>query len=89
MLRDLAAEGRTGLLSLGITPVLAAQLDDPHCLAGMHHWLGNWQLRAHEAALRPNQALRELGTREHRAATVRSRTSNCAGATAAHRCCAN
>ena len=36
----------------------------------MHHWLGNWQLRAHEAALRPNQALRELGTREHRAATV-------------------
>ena len=70
VLRDLAAEGRTGLVSLGITPVLAAQLDDPHCLAGMHHWLGNWQLRAHEAALRPNQALRELGTREHRAATV-------------------
>ncbi|HEY5854947.1 MAG TPA: glycoside hydrolase family 57 protein [Aldersonia sp.] len=70
VLRDLAAEGRTGLVSLGITPVLAAQLDDPHCLAGMHHWLGNWQLRAHEAALRPNQALRELGAREHRAASA-------------------
>lgn len=67
-LRALAAEGRTNLLSLGMTPVLAAQLDDPHCLAGMHHWLGNWQLRAHEAALTP--ASRELGVREHRAAAT-------------------
>ena len=36
--------GRRGpyrdLLTLGVTPVLAAQLDDPHCLDGMHHWLG-------------------------------------------------
>lgn len=73
----LADEGRTNLLTFGITPVLAAQLDDPHCLAGMHHWLGNWQLRAHEAALidaaagAPGTAssvpaLRELGGREHR-----------------------
>ncbi|CAM2772308.1 glycoside hydrolase family 57 protein [Skermania piniformis] len=67
VLRELAAEGRTDLVSLGITPVLAAQLDDPHCLAGMHHWLGNWQLRAHEAAAMPDAARRELGTREHRA----------------------
>ena len=62
MLSTLADEGRTNLLSLGITPVLAAQLDDPHCLSGMHHWLGNWQLRAHEARDR------ELARREHRAA---------------------
>ncbi len=74
----LADEGHTNLLTFGITPVLAAQLDDPHCLTGMHHWLGNWQLRAHEAALIDSAAgaagtassvaaLRELGTREHRA----------------------
>nr|WP_296767842.1 glycoside hydrolase family 57 protein [Rhodococcus sp. (in: high G+C Gram-positive bacteria)] len=64
MLSRLADEGRTNLLSLGITPVLAAQLDDPHCLSGMHHWLGNWQLRAHEAKDR------DLRAREHRAASA-------------------
>ncbi|AFU04399.1 1,4-alpha-glucan branching protein domain-containing protein [Nocardia brasiliensis] len=67
VLRTLAAEGRSHLLSLGITPVLAAQLDDPHCLAGMHHWLGNWQLRADEAAMAGNRA---LGRHEHRLATA-------------------
>ncbi|MCP2287309.1 1,4-alpha-glucan branching protein domain-containing protein [Nocardia amikacinitolerans] len=66
-LRTLAAEGRSHLLSLGITPVLAAQLDDPHCLAGMHHWLGNWQLRADEAAMAGNVA---LGRHEHRLAAA-------------------
>lgn len=70
VLKRLAAEGRTGLLSLGVTPVLAAQLDDPHSLAGMHHWLGNWQLRANEAALMRSAAHRELGAREHRLAAA-------------------
>ena len=69
-LKRLAAEGYTNQVSLGITPVLAAQLDDPHCLAGMHHWLGNWQLRAHEAALMANPSHRELGAREHRNASA-------------------
>lgn len=50
VLRDLADEGYERSLTLGMTPVLSAQLDDPHCLRGMHHWLGNWKLRAHEAA---------------------------------------
>lgn len=68
VLRTLAAEGRTNLLSLGVTPVLAAQLDDPHCLAGMHHWLGNWELRAREAASMPDHAHRDLGRREQAAA---------------------
>ncbi|MBF6141455.1 MULTISPECIES: 1,4-alpha-glucan branching protein domain-containing protein [Nocardia] len=67
VLRTLAAEGRSHLLTLGITPVLAAQLDDPHCLAGMHHWLGNWQLRADEASAAGNVA---LGRHEHRLATA-------------------
>ncbi|TXG92625.1 glycoside hydrolase family 57 protein [Rhodococcus rhodnii] len=66
VLRELADEGRENLLTLGITPVLAAQLDDPYALDGMHHWLGDWQLRAHEAAADP--ALGDLGAREHRGA---------------------
>ncbi|WP_278315269.1 glycoside hydrolase family 57 protein [Lolliginicoccus levis] len=79
-LRALAAEGRDHLLTLGITPVLAAQLDDPYALSAMHHWLADWQLRSHEAALTPGKgtgatascpaALRELGWREHRNAAA-------------------
>ena len=81
VLRTLAAEGRRNLLTLGITPVVAAQLDDPYCLAGMGHWLANWRLRAAEAAsLRPGDpagspapasqpdAMRAFGRREHAAA---------------------
>ncbi|MGO4202483.1 1,4-alpha-glucan branching protein domain-containing protein [Rhodococcus sp. TAF43] len=70
VLRRLATEGRSRLLTLGITPVLAAQLDDPHCLDGMHHWLGNWQIRAHEAAGMPSASHKELGAREHRASAT-------------------
>jgi len=66
MLRRLADEGRTDLLTLGVTPVLNAQLDDPHCLCGLHDWLGDWQLRAHGAAAR----LPELGRYEHRASAA-------------------
>ncbi|MGF2953632.1 1,4-alpha-glucan branching protein, partial [Mycobacterium sp. THU-M116] len=50
VLRTLADEDRRGLLTLGVTPVVNAQLDDPYCLDGMHHWLANWRLRASEAA---------------------------------------
>ncbi len=52
VLEQLADEGRRDLLTLGVTPVLAAQLDDPHCLTGMHDWLATWQLRAEGAAVR-------------------------------------
>jgi 1,4-alpha-glucan branching enzyme len=74
VLRTLAAEGRSHLLTLGVTPVVAAQLDDPYCLAGMHHWLANWRLRALEAATLRSpdssspasapEALRRYGSRE-------------------------
>ncbi|SPM37704.1 Predicted glycosyl hydrolase, contains GH57 and DUF1957 domains, partial [Mycobacterium rhizamassiliense] len=50
VLRELAAEDRHRLLTLGVTPVVNAQLDDPYCLDGMQHWLANWRLRAAEAA---------------------------------------
>ncbi|OAT68827.1 1,4-alpha-glucan branching protein [Mycobacteroides immunogenum] len=80
VLRTLAAEGRENLITLGITPVVAAQLDDPHCLTGLHSWLANWQLRAFEAStIRKTDAepgtasspemLRAFGVREHQTAT--------------------
>jgi 1,4-alpha-glucan branching enzyme len=52
MLERLADEGRTDLLTVGLTPVLAAMLDEPHCLTAMHTWLGTWQVRAEGAAVR-------------------------------------
>lgn len=74
VLRRLAADGLRDRLTLGVTPVLAAQLDDPHCLRGMHSWLADWQLRAREAAqtrvagpgpASTAAARRALGGREH------------------------
>ena len=66
VLRTLAAEDRRGLVTLGLTPVVTAQLDDPYCLDGMQHWLANWRLRAVEATtLRDREALRTFGTREY------------------------
>jgi 1,4-alpha-glucan branching enzyme len=66
VLRTLAAENRHRLVTLGMTPVVTAQLDDPYCLTGMHHWLANWQLRALEAGtLRTSDSLRAFGIREY------------------------
>ncbi|AQA01113.1 1,4-alpha-glucan branching protein [Mycobacterium sp. MS1601] len=66
VLRTLADEGRHGLLTLGLTPVVTAQLDDPYCLDGMHRWLANWRLRGLEATtLRDREGLRAFGFREH------------------------
>ena len=50
VLSRLAAEGRRDLVTLGVTPVLAAQLDDPYCIEQFGTWLGFWQQRAHELA---------------------------------------
>jgi 1,4-alpha-glucan branching enzyme len=71
VLHRLAAEGRRDVLTLGVTPVLAAQLDDPYCLRGMHDWLGGWLLRAHGAAgRRDDPALVRLAADEHGRATA-------------------
>lgn len=76
----LAEEGYRDVLSLGITPIVAAQLDDPYCLRGMHEWLANWQMRAAEAAsftaaatvdsvsAHGTDAVRAMGGREEAAA---------------------
>lgn len=65
--QTLADEGRAHLLTLGMTPVVTAQLDDPYCLTGMHHWLGNWELRAREAATRTADFGRRERAEAHRA----------------------
>jgi 1,4-alpha-glucan branching enzyme len=70
------------VITLGLTPVVTAQLDDPYCLDGMHHWLANWQLRALEAAnvhtrtgaaagtATTPEALRRFGVHEYDEATA-------------------
>jgi 1,4-alpha-glucan branching enzyme len=65
LLDRLAADGARDVLTLGVTPVLAAMLDDPYCLRELHTWAGGWQLRAQELAPR-NPALARY---EFRAAT--------------------
>jgi 1,4-alpha-glucan branching enzyme len=71
LLRRFADEGRRDVLTLGVTPILAAQLDDPYALRAFHEWLGMWQLRAQYAAVRwrGDDPLRtELAAAEYRAA---------------------
>ena len=79
LLHRLGEQGRRDVLTLGVTPVLAAQLDDPYALRGMHDWLGDWLLRAHGAAgraLSPTSGVRDpaalgaLAAGEHRRATA-------------------
>jgi 1,4-alpha-glucan branching enzyme len=70
VLQQLGAEGHRDVVTLGVTPVLAAQLDDPHCLNGFGTWLGLWQARAEELAGRREPHLRELAACEFRAATA-------------------
>ena len=50
LLHRFADEGRRDVLTLGVTPVLAAQLDDPYALRSFSEWLGHWTLRAQHAA---------------------------------------
>ncbi len=69
LLGRLASEGRRDLLTLGLTPVLAAQLDDPFALREFHTWLGFWRTRAEDLATSPGTA-GELGRQEVRAATT-------------------
>jgi 1,4-alpha-glucan branching enzyme len=72
LLERLAAEGRTDLLTLGVTPVVNAMLDDPYLLREQHTWLGTWQVRAASLAARPGvpEALRDTAAYEWRLATA-------------------
>ena len=69
LLHRLADAGHRDLLTLGVTPVVAAMLDDPYCLREIHTWAGLWQLRAEGLAARREPHLRDLARHEFRAAT--------------------
>ncbi|WP_020661906.1 1,4-alpha-glucan branching protein domain-containing protein [Amycolatopsis benzoatilytica] len=70
LLRRFAAEGRRDVLTLGMTPVLAAQLDDPYAIRACHDWIGHWQLRSQHASTlwRGDPLLRDLAAAEHQSA---------------------
>lgn len=71
MLQRLGDEGRTDLLTLGVTPVLAAQLDDPYLRQQFQTWLADWQVRAQVTAERRSPVdLREVAWAEHTTATA-------------------
>ena len=66
VLDRLADEGRRNLVTLGVTPVLAAQLDDPHTVTGCATWLGFWQARSESLAGSADPDLRDLASYEFR-----------------------
>lgn len=45
---DLSERGFRNIASVGITPILAAQLDHPYALANLDIWLHDWQLRTQQ-----------------------------------------
>ena len=64
LLRRLGEDGGRDLLTLGITPVLAAQLDDPYCKAEHQRWLSDWMLRADDLAGDRDPTVSALGRYE-------------------------
>jgi len=68
VLETLAEEGHREIVTLGVTPVVAAMLDDPYCLRQMHTWAGFWRLRAEGLADRREPWAAELAASEFRAA---------------------
>ena len=65
----LAAEGHRDVLTLGVTPVLAAQLDDPYAVDQARTWAALWQLRCRELGLGAGDELTRLARYEYDAAT--------------------
>lgn len=63
-LERLADAGHTEVLTLGITPVLAAQLDDPGTIRNAGTWIGDWQWRTSDLPDR-SAAHREAAAATH------------------------
>ncbi len=51
LLRARAEQGRTDMLTLGVTPVLAAQWDEPSTVREQARWIEDWRLRASGKAI--------------------------------------
>ena len=69
LLDDLAREGRRDVLTVGVTPVLAAMLDDPYCLRQHHTWLADAQLRALGMSTATDPQRRDEAARQYALAT--------------------
>ncbi|HET6694521.1 MAG TPA: 1,4-alpha-glucan branching protein, partial [Pedococcus sp.] len=67
-LHSLAAEGHRDVLTLGVTPILAAQLDHPRMVADAATWAGLWEMRAREMGGHPDPHRREIADYEYAAA---------------------
>lgn len=46
MLRSRAERGHSSMLTLGVTPVLAAQWDEPESISEQARWIEDWRVRA-------------------------------------------
>jgi 1,4-alpha-glucan branching enzyme len=68
----LAAEGHRDVLTLGVTPVLAAQLDDPRALDQARTWAALWQLRCRELGFTAGERTTRLARYEYATATAAS-----------------
>jgi 1,4-alpha-glucan branching enzyme len=73
-LRRLANNGGQNLVTVGITPVLAAQLDDPACLQAARAWVADWLWRTQELAQHdPDAARREARSARRALAALEGR----------------
>jgi 1,4-alpha-glucan branching enzyme len=70
VLRSLADDGYRDVLTLGVTPILAAQLDDPFCIEAQRTWLADWQVRAAGSAAAQDPVQQRTGQREFEEATL-------------------
>jgi 1,4-alpha-glucan branching enzyme len=70
LLRRRADRGHRGELTLGVTPILAAQWDDPRLVAAQRTWLGYWQTRAVGMSIASDPDRRTAGQREYAEATA-------------------
>jgi 1,4-alpha-glucan branching enzyme len=67
-LDSLAAEGHRDVLTLGVTPVLAAQLDHPRMLTDVATWAALWEMRTREMGFDSDPHRRAMAAYEYRAA---------------------
>ncbi len=68
-LDSLADEGHRDVLTLGVTPILAAQLDHERMRRDVTTWVGLWEMRAREMGFDPDPHRRAIADREYAAAT--------------------
>jgi 1,4-alpha-glucan branching enzyme len=69
LLQALAGRGQRDVLTLSVSPTIAAMLDDPQCLTAAHTWLADWQLRAIGMGAERDPVRRATGHREYLQAT--------------------